>query len=135
MIASTCTASALPAPSFRLIEAPEGTPPCLRPRLNRKGDPAGTGLDPKVAVSVRLAIAPAAAAELAAAPGRRRVWAVADVANATAPAAPVVFSSRRRVILISTSRSSGKFPAKFALVSAVHCRMRKVAARNRIIYA
>jgi hypothetical protein len=106
MIASTCTASALPAPSFRLIEAPEGTSPRLSPRLNRKGDPAGIGLDPEVSVSIQLAIAPGAAAEPGAALGWRRVWAVADVANATAPAAPVVFSSRRRVILISTNRSS-----------------------------
>src|ERR1700730_1585002 len=118
MIASTCTASAVPTPSFRLIEAPAGTSPCLRPRLNRKGDPAVTVLDPEVSVSIQLAIAPGAAAEPAAAPGRRRVCAFADVANATAPAAPVVFNSRRREILIPTNRSSGKFPSKFALVSA-----------------
>src|SRR5260370_33701110 len=104
MIASTCTVSALPAPSFRLIEAPEGTSPCLRPRLNRKGDPAGIGLDPEVSVSIRLAIAPAAA------PGRRRVCAFADVANATAPAAPPVVSSRRREILIEGTHPRARIP-------------------------
>src|SRR6266853_4847578 len=110
MIASTCTASAVPAPSFRLIEAPGGTSPCLRPRLNRKGDPAGTVLDPEVSVSIRLAIAPGVAAEPAAAPGRRRVCPFADVANATAPAAPVVFSSRRRVILIEGIHPRARTP-------------------------
>src|SRR6266436_3456099 len=110
MITSTCTASAVPAPSFRLIEAPGGTSPCLRPSLNRKGDPAGTGLDPEVSVTIQPAIAPGAAAELAAAPGRRRVWAFADVANATAPTAPVVFSNRRRVIFIEGIHPRARIP-------------------------
>src|ERR1700730_9726372 len=110
MVASTCTASALPAPSFRLIEAPEGTSPCLRPRLNRKGDPAGIGLDPDVSVSIQLPIGPGAAAEPAAASCRRRVCPFADVANATAPAAPVVFSSRRRVILIEGIHPRARTP-------------------------
>jgi hypothetical protein len=78
----------------------EGTSPCFTLRLNRKGDPTGTGLDPEVSVNVRLVIAPGAAAELAAAPARRSVWDLADVASATAPAAPLVLRSRRRVIFI-----------------------------------
>jgi hypothetical protein len=108
LIASTCAASVLPAPSFRLIEAPEGTSSCLRPMLNRKGDPAGTGLNPEVSVNVRLVIALGDDSEVPPAPPRRSAWAFADVASANAPAAPVVSSSRRRVILTLTTRASVK---------------------------
>ena len=61
----------------------------MKLKRNRKGDPAGTGLNPDVSVNIWLVIALGDDPELPPTLPRRGVCAVADVTSTAAPAEPM----------------------------------------------